>query len=420
MRGPSDRTVPSVLDLRPATVATLVLLALLLVAWKTAHFLAASSGGGRAKTTDFDAFHLAGRMAWEGNIEGAHFARVFVERQSLLSEDGSFMPWTYPPQFDLVVAGLALLPIWLAYAAFTSLTFGAYLLVLRRLSPRHFPVVLVASLCATYITIRSGQNGFLTASLIGGFVLLSLRGSRWAGLPLGLMVIKPHLALGLGLFLLLARRWAEAALALAVVGASALLSTLAFGIGIWPAFLNGLQESKLFLEAGLYPLYRMVSVYAGLRTLGAGAGLALGLHLLMALGGLAMLVLAVVRKWQAERVLAVAILASLTVSPYLYDYDLTLLALVLALSAGDLLAVHSRRVVLVILGLVCVAGGYGFVGTAIVDLRMPQDRPLDPADLPLAVGAFALAALTPMLLATLWKAERGGARTRAARDPVPA
>ena len=77
-----------------------------------------------------------------------------------------FMPWTYPPQFDLLLAPLAFLPTWAAYALFTGTTLAAYLITLRKLAGEFFPQVLVILFPAVAITIGCGQNGLLTGALI--------------------------------------------------------------------------------------------------------------------------------------------------------------------------------------------------------------------------------------------------------------
>ncbi|GAF95537.1 unnamed protein product, partial [marine sediment metagenome] len=40
-------------------------------------------------------------------------------------------PWTYPPQFDLLLSPFAFLPGWTAYFLFTAVTLVAYLMTLR-------------------------------------------------------------------------------------------------------------------------------------------------------------------------------------------------------------------------------------------------------------------------------------------------
>jgi hypothetical protein len=90
--------------------------------------------------------------------------------------------------------------------------------------------VLVVLFPALAITIGCGQNGFLTGALV---CLNVERRQLLAGLALGAMVIKPHLAIAAGVYLLVTRRWIALGTATIVVLASSLLCTLLFGWQIW-------------------------------------------------------------------------------------------------------------------------------------------------------------------------------------------
>ena len=87
--------------------------------------------------------------------------------QKTLSNSETFQPWTYPPQFDVLVAPLALLPMGLAYSVFTVSTLAAYLATLKRIAAENFVPALILLAPITVITIGCGQNGFLTGTLIG-------------------------------------------------------------------------------------------------------------------------------------------------------------------------------------------------------------------------------------------------------------
>ncbi|WP_283808464.1 glycosyltransferase family 87 protein [Bradyrhizobium sp. AS23.2] len=92
-----------------------------------------------------------------------------------------------------------------------------------------------------------------------GLVCLNVeRRQLVAGLALGAMVIKPHLAIAVSLYLLATRRWIALGTAAAVVLASSLLCTLLFGWQIWTAWLGAIRESASYLEQGFYPLFRMI------------------------------------------------------------------------------------------------------------------------------------------------------------------
>lgn len=357
---------------------------------------------------DFDAFHIAGQMAWQGQLEEAYSFGLFRAHQKALSGGTSFMPWTYPPPFDLVAAALALLPVWLAYLAFVSITLTAFLLVLRRVAGDQFGAVFLCLLPNFVIVLICGQNGFLTGGIIGLFVLLALRGSRWAGLPLGLMVIKPHLALGVGFYLLITRRWGWIAQAAAVALGLGLLSTLAFGPGIWSAFLHGVQESGAFLRSGQYPLQRMTSVYAGLRAFGLDADAAFGGHAGLALCALAMVQVAVVRRWRTEQALAVAILATLMVSPYNYDYDLPILGLALGLVFRTASEPWLRRAAALAMVLAAAAGAYSLIVPLLLGAEVLKPWLAQENGRTFALSAFGYVALVAVTFAMLWRAEGAG------------
>src|SRR3954454_20833289 len=80
---------------------------------------------------DFDAFYIVAQRVWLGDVEQAYrFDQLTKMQMDATGGNFSFMPWTYPPQFDLVVAPLALLPIGTAYFLFIAATLGFYLLTL--------------------------------------------------------------------------------------------------------------------------------------------------------------------------------------------------------------------------------------------------------------------------------------------------
>lgn len=310
---------------------------------------------------DFDAFYLVGRMVWRGEAGDAYHLVSMLAAQLAYAGRPSFMPWTYPPQFDLVVAPLALLPRALAYLLFAGSTLALYLVTLRRIAGEAFGLVLAASLPALLVTISCGQNGLLTGALIGLVCLGLQAGRRSAGLPLGLMVIKPHLAVVLGAYVVLTRRWAVAMIAVAIVAASTILVTLLFGPGIWRDFVHGVGEARAFLAEGQYPLFRMISVYAASHTFGAPPAVALGLQVAGALAALAVTGLAAWGLFTMRQALGLLAISSLMISPYAYDYDLPILGVGLAFLAVDLVRGARRFELVAIFGLASFAGLYGFI-----------------------------------------------------------
>jgi hypothetical protein len=297
---------------------------------------------GPHKLLDFEGFYLAGQLVWRGAIAQAyHFVTMFQLQKSLSSSE-TFQPWTYPPQFDILVAALALLPKGLAYGVFTIGTLAAYLATLKRIAAENFVPVLILLVPLIVITVGIGQNGFLTGTLIGLTCLGLQTGRSIAGLPLGLMIIKPHLALGFAVYTLANRRWGTVLVAAATVAATSALATLLLGPAIWTAFFDGTKEARVFLDRGYYPLFRMVSVFAAVRSLGVPALLANAAQAVVAILALGSIVLAS-RQFSPRQALGITAIATLLISPYEYDYDLLTLGIGLGLLLPDLVNLGTDR-----------------------------------------------------------------------------
>lgn len=388
----------------PLLARALVASTILMVFVVSARFAGIVGYYGSTTVADFKVFHLVGQMVWEGRIGEAYHAATMMPLERALSGTDIFLPWTYPPLFDLVVAPLGLMPLWLAYLAFVGPTLVAYLMVLHRLAGPYFSLALAAIFPAICILISCGQNGFLTGALVGLACLLLLRRddgrSGWSGVPLGMMAIKPHLAVCLALHVLARRRWTVVITAACVVLAGAALSTLAFGPSIWTAFLDGVAESRLFLERGLYPLHRMISTYATARTLGASAGLAMAIQVGVALFALAAVWLSV-RRAGARQSLGLAVLTTLLISPYAYDYDLPIYGIGLALVLPDLIRLATPVERIAMVGLSWLASGWGMVMSLVLDRRYGEAG-MPPDLMALSLGGIAL----PLLTALIWRVLR--------------
>ncbi|MBR1175587.1 DUF2029 domain-containing protein [Bradyrhizobium sp. KB893862 SZCCT0404] len=381
-----------------ATYVRLVLAALTaIVAFKTFWF-ARWGGWADRELADFDAFHIVAQRVWRGDLDQVyHFAALLKMQLEAAGGATGFMPWTYPPQYALLLAPLAFLPVGLAYLLFAAGTLALYLAVLRRIADVNFAHVLVILFPALAITIGSGQNGFLTGALIALVCLNVERRQLLAGLALGVMVIKPHLAIAVGVYLLATRRWIALATATAVVLASSLLCTLLFGWQIWTAWLGAIKESASYLEQGFYPLYRMVSAYAALYQAGLSANFSFWGQVIVAALALCAVLFATARATSSSFALGIAVTVSVMISPYAYDYDLPMLGIGLGLILPDLAGLASPRMRSWMYGLILLAGAYGLLQSARLAVQKPGQ------DFAPALGGFALMALLLLLLGLLWR-----------------
>jgi hypothetical protein len=350
---------------------------------------------------DFDAFHIAAQRVWLGDIDQVYrFEKLAQMQKEIANGEFNFLPWAYPPQFDILVAPFAFLPVGTAYFLFTAATLGFYLVVLRLIAGSYFALMLLLLLPALNITIACGQNGFLTGGLIG-LVCLTLHSRQVvAGLALGMMVIKPHLAIAFALYSMLKRRWITALTAAAMVLASSALSTMLLGPQIWPAFFGAVRDSGVYLERGFFPLFRMISPYSVLRAAELPSWTAFLAQAVVAILGLAIIVFAIYRGFPRRWSLGLTAIVSVLISPYAYDYDLPILGIGLALLLPDLVRLASERERATIYGLIILTGFYGMLQSFRMQYQFGTNVDLTKHTV-LAVGGAAVVVLLGLIFRIL-------------------
>ena len=353
------------------TRSTLIALSIVLVL-KVCWFSRLGFGGIR-ELADFDTFYVAAQRVWLGDIDQAYQFLKFAEMQRQANPGAGILLWTYPPQFALLVAPLAFLPVGLAYLAFTATTLGFYLLTLRSIARSYFALLLVLLFPTLANTVGIGQNGFLTGGLMGVACMAFSNRQVVAGLALGSMVIKPHLAVALAVYTLLTRRWIVALVAGAVVLASSLAATVLLGPGIWNAFLEGVRESGIFLEKGVYPLHRMISPYGALRSAGLPSWAAFAAQGTVAILSIAAIMFAIRCGFASRSTLGFVAMVSVLISPYAYGYDLPVLGIGLALLLPEIVQFGSERERATIYGLIFIAEIYGLLQAFRLQLQDGSD-----------------------------------------------
>jgi hypothetical protein len=257
-----------------------------------------------------------------------------AERIAVPASEKIFL-WHYPPTFLLVVTPLSLLPYLAAYLLWIAVTFAAYALVIRKMAPQPQTLLLLAAFPGAFLNLSHGQNGFITAALLGGALMTLERKPVLAGILIGLMSFKPHFGVLLPIALVFGRHWRAFAAAAITTIAFAAVSVLFLGIEPWIAFWNNLPLARAVLEEGLIRWSKLPSLYAALRLAGVGLTGAYIVHGLVALAVAA----SVAWVWWRKPPLALrgAVLATgtLLATPYLFDYDYALLAIPIALLAMD-------------------------------------------------------------------------------------
>lgn len=340
-----------------------------LVIWAvSAHGFMMAAGSDDYVMTDIDTFWLVGHLIWEGRLAEAYSADTLFAAQESILNTHSFMPYTYPPQFNFLAALIGAVPMWISFAIVAGGSFALYMLGLRRIAPAQAAFAFVMVLPAVMINLRTGQNGLLIAGLLAFAAAGVMERRAVSGVFLGLAAMKPHMAAGVGLAALLTRQWGLAALSLGVFSATLGAALAVFGAGLFPLFQAATEEAMEFLRQGAYPLHRMVSVYAFARSFGASADVALTAQAVAAVAAVALLVGMAVRRVDTPLLIAAALVTPLFISPYAYDYDMTLAGVALAIVAPRLLERATQRELLLLMAGAWVATGWG-VPTSFLDER---------------------------------------------------
>jgi Glycosyltransferase family 87 len=273
---------------------------------------------------DFLAFWSAARMTVEGHPPAAYDPALLKPLQAQVAPE-KWAPFLNPPPFLLLIWPLGHLTYAAALAAWLLVTFGLYAWVLRGL-PRgaYWPAL---AFPAGFFNALLGQNAFVTGGLLVGSILVLPSRPFIAGLLMGGLIIKPHLALLIPLALIAAGQWrAFAGAAVSSLGL-VLLSLGLFGWETTSAFLGQGQFSQSLLAGSHDVLAKVQSVFAAARLLDLPLSAAIGLQGVTALGA----ALAVWRAWssKADILFKGAVLAAATplATPYVFEYDLITLVL---------------------------------------------------------------------------------------------
>lgn len=282
-------------------------------------------------SSDFVAFWSASNLALQGTPELAYDPEALrAAERSVVRPLSRFVPWHYPPTFMLAVLPLSLLSYPVALFVWLLVPLVGLAWLVQRLFHTHayswsLPIFPCAVIC-----IISAQNGFLTAFLIGAMLLNLDRHKLLAGVFCGLLTWKPHLSALVFVALLAGREWRVLGSAVVTAVVLALASVIVFGIAPWRAFFANLSWVTELLETHALPWERMPSIYVSARLLGLDTVVARFLQLLAASAAAA----TVCAIWYRRAPLSwrgAAIAAALPlVTPYVFDYDLVLLAFAVA------------------------------------------------------------------------------------------
>ena len=315
---------------RVAIVCLIVSVASLAFLFATAH--GTLDWKGRPIGTDFSEVYTAGQMAWDGQAARVwdwptHFA---VQRALHHSASVDVYGWHYPPPFLFVAMAIASLPYLAGLVAWQAATLGPFMLMMRRILGRRDSWLFVAAAPATLICVTHGHNGFLTALLLGGGLILIDRKPLVAGLLFGCLVYKPQFAVVIPLLLLFTLN-CRAILGAAVSSLGLIALTLAmWGRSVWEAFFASLPLTRhVVIEQGNTGWHKIMSAFSMVRSWGGSIPLAYAVQgaVTVTATGVTLWLARSARPALRNAAVSAAVLLS---TPYVLDYDFVILGLGIA------------------------------------------------------------------------------------------
>ena len=294
-------------------------------------WLVAPDGSG--VPADFVNVWAAGRLALAGHAAAAYDwpAHKLAEVSAIGHPFAGYFVWNYPPTFLFAAAAISLLPYTAACLVWVFGTFTAYLAAIRAIVGDRIGYLLAAAFPAILSDFIDGQNGFLTASLFGGTLTLLERQPVLAGVLLGLLTYKPHIGLLFPIALAAGGHWRVCIVAGLVAALMAAASWLTFGAESWQAFFIDIgRSSHAFLAQDGADWSKLQTAFGVTRTFGGGEALAWTLQAVLALITAA----AVAILWRSRAAFEIKAAAlgtgAMLATPYLFTYDLVVLAVPLA------------------------------------------------------------------------------------------
>lgn len=283
--------------------------------------------GTRALDMDFRVFWAAARLA----VQGEPLAAFDVARLGQVHGffDDRWLPWLYPPGYQMLITPLGAVAFAPAFLITTLVSIALVAVAMLPFVAGNPAVWLAMALSPAYIAaLVIGQNSLIwLACLLAA--LATLRDGRWllAGILIGFLTLKPQLGVMILVALLAAGLWRTILAASVTAILLAGLPTLFVGVEYWHLFFERLSEQGDWIMSEIWATNLMVGSFYLMVRVGLAPEIAL-----MAQTGLASLcALAVFLVWRSDRVdfdtKAATLLTAIFLSaPYLWFYEAALMA----------------------------------------------------------------------------------------------
>ena len=285
---------------------------------------------GHPVVNDFIVFWVAAHLAMKGAVLAAYDAQR--EHAAELAAIGhtyhQVLGWSYPPLFLLIVILPAQLPYVSAFILWCGTTLGLYALTITAIAKRAVAFVVACAMPWALVEFMLGQNGFLTAAVIGTALLQLEKRPYISGLLLGFLSYKPQFGILFPLALAAGGYWRTFGWAALFTLVWNGLAGAIFGFDTYVAFLHALSNAAdTHLVHSDLGWNKLQSVYGFARELGASGAAAWAIQALVS----AVASLTVVVGWKSrstpfELKAALLPIAILLATPYVLYYDVPVLA----------------------------------------------------------------------------------------------
>ncbi len=278
---------------------------------------------------DFVNVYSSGALALQGRLDILYDVEAYRAFQLGLFDGGlQYHNYSYPPVTLLYTWLFALVPYpiaWIGWLTFTGLLFAIAARPLLRSAGLPDWAALLAP--ASLVNLWAGHYGFLVGALWLFAWRLLPRRPGLSGVLIGLMIVKPHLAVLAPIVLLWRREWTAIATAAATAAGLVALSAALFGTQLWLTYLTdtAMVQAAMVDDVGAFFLTMMPTLTPSLAVLGLPMAVTVVVQIAVAIAAIAVLLKYLPR--DSEKAGLATATATFLVLPYAFAYDMTVVGL---------------------------------------------------------------------------------------------
>lgn len=294
---------------------------------------------GALNSIDFVFTWVSGRLAGSAEPASVYDYASFAAAQArLIGATHGGLPYShflYPPTFLFFTYPLAKLPYIAAFAIWVLGTFALFAAAVYAALPRLTAIVAAGTTAAVLHNVHAGQNGFLTAGLVGLSLACIERRPILSGVCLGLLTYKPQFGLLFPLALVAGGQWRVILAAAATAAVLALAAPIVLGPDIWSGFFATLRgfDGSMSPDGQLRVLHQ--SVFGLLYWSGIGLDMCWAAQLIASALTAAFVCLLWMRPTPFPLKAAALCVGIVATTPYVVTYDLCILSLAGAFLVRD-------------------------------------------------------------------------------------